>query len=133
MATRSGKEACGCCHSRNAPQDSRQQQRTFHWLLLSSSVQWFAMMLSITSEYGVWMRVYGDDFGGQARLLSALASAGSVIGFCVNPLLAALADAGNDDELPLISWEDIMAHDSRDSIWVVVDGVVYDMTVRRIL
>ena len=91
MATRSGKEACGCCHSRNAPQDSR-QQRTFHWLLLSSSVQWFAMMLSITSEYGVWMRVYGDDFGGQARLLSALASAGSVIGFCVNPLLAALAD-----------------------------------------
>ena len=31
-------------------------------------------------------------------------------------LLAALADAGNDDELPLISWEDIMAHDSRCSM-----------------
>jgi hypothetical protein len=67
-------------------------QRTFRWLLVGSYVQWFAMMLSITSEYGVWMRVYGDDFAAQARLLSALASAGSVIGFCLNPLLAALAD-----------------------------------------
>ena len=45
--------------------------------------------------------------------------------------MAALAEAGVEDELELIGWEEIVQHDSRDDVWVVVDGVVYDMTVRR--
>ena len=45
--------------------------------------------------------------------------------------MAALAEAGVEDELELIGWEEIVQHASRDDIWVVVDGVVYDMTVRR--
>jgi MFS family permease len=72
--------------------DSLDPDAVFRRVLLGSTIQWFSMMLSITAEYELWLRVYGDDFAGQARLLSTLASTGSVIGCVVNPLLAALVD-----------------------------------------
>ena len=43
-------------------------------------------------------------------------------------LLAALEEAGAGTDLPLIGWDEIGAHDSPSDIWVVIDGVVYDMT-----
>ena len=43
-------------------------------------------------------------------------------------LLTALEDAGADTDLPTIGWDEIVTHNSRDDLWVVVDGVVYDMT-----
>ena len=30
--------------------------------------------------------------------------------------------------LPRLAWAEIMTHDSRADIWVVIDGAVYDMT-----
>ena len=43
-------------------------------------------------------------------------------------LQAALAAVGHEEPLPLVAWEEIALHRSRDDVWVVVDGVVFDMT-----
>ena len=45
------------------------------------------------------------------------------------PILAALQAAGLDGEpLEKVSWEEIMAHNTPNDLWVVVDGAVFDMT-----
>ena len=67
--------------------------RQFNRVLLSSIIQWFSMMLAIPAESELWMRAYGSDFAGQARMLGTLSSAGAVIGFVVNPILGALAES----------------------------------------
>ena len=43
-------------------------------------------------------------------------------------LLSALEAAGADTDLPRIGWAEIASHASAEDLWVVVDGVVYDMT-----
>ena len=46
----------------------------------------------------------------------------------VPPMVTAREEEGIEEELELISWTEIVKHSSRDDIWVVVDGTVYDMT-----
>jgi cytochrome b involved in lipid metabolism len=43
-------------------------------------------------------------------------------------IVAALRASGDDAALPTLGWEEIMAHDTPGSLWVVVDGAVFDMT-----
>ena len=44
-------------------------------------------------------------------------------------LVAALEEAGElEGELRLVGWDEIMRHDTREDLWVAIDGVVYDMT-----
>ena len=47
-----------------------------------------------------------------------------------NRMLAVRAEAGEDGDLDLIGWDEIVQHNTREDLWVVVDGTVYDMTVR---
>ena len=35
---------------------------------------------------------------------------------------------GGGDDLPLLSWDEVRAHSTRDSCWVVLDGDVLDLT-----
>ena len=43
-------------------------------------------------------------------------------------IVAALRAAGDADGLPTLGWEEIMEHSPAESLWVVVDGAVLDMT-----
>jgi len=43
-------------------------------------------------------------------------------------IVAALRASGEDAALPTLDWEEITAHDNPGSLWVVVDGAVFDMT-----
>lgn len=38
------------------------------------------------------------------------------------------ADGGEERGLRVVEWDEIMRHNSRESLWVVVDSIVYDMT-----
>ena len=33
-----------------------------------------------------------------------------------------------DKDLPVIEWDEIMRHSMQDDAWVVIDGVIYDIT-----
>ena len=43
-------------------------------------------------------------------------------------IVAALRASGDADGLPTLGWEEIMEHSTAESLWVVVDGAVLDMT-----
>ena len=73
--------------------DTAKLSSQFNRVLLSSIIQWFSMMLAIPAESELWMRAYGSDFAGQARLLGTLSSIGAVIGFVVNPILGAMVES----------------------------------------
>jgi DHA1 family tetracycline resistance protein-like MFS transporter len=77
----------------SSAESTRHGARQFNRVLASSIIQWFSMMLAIPAESELWMRVYGSDFAGQARLLGTLSSVGAVIGFVVNPILGAMAES----------------------------------------
>ena len=46
----------------------------------------------------------------------------------VAALLSHVTAASEDGELPLLSWDVIRRHSMRDDAWVVINGLVYDIT-----
>jgi len=46
----------------------------------------------------------------------------------VPPMVTAREEEGVEEELKLLPWSEIVRHNTRESVWVVVDGTVYDMT-----
>ena len=93
MAAAAPKENTVPLSPASSAESTRHGARQFNRVLASSIIQWFSMMLAIPAESELWMRVYGSDFAGQARLLGTLSSVGAVIGFVVNPILGAMAES----------------------------------------
>ena len=57
------------------------------------AAHWISLMLGYQAEYLIWQARFPGDFAAQARVMGTVLSAGGVVSFLLNPVLAAVADA----------------------------------------
>jgi DHA1 family tetracycline resistance protein-like MFS transporter len=57
------------------------------------AAHWVSLMLGYQAEYLIWQAHFPGNFAAQARVMGTVLSAGSVLSFVLNPVMAALADA----------------------------------------
>ena len=82
---------------------ARQHRRTVTAMMLATIARWIGVMIRMQVESEIWFRAFGDDFGAQARVRSAVESLCGIAAFDLNPLVGGMSDAFGRKRVMMVS------------------------------